>query len=99
METQLENMTGTVLVEFYATWCVHCQRMMPVLAQVKELLAGQAKVAQIDIDEYQQAASEAGVEATPTFIIYRNGREMWRHEGEISGEALLNKVESVLAGE
>lgn len=90
--------TGTVLVEFYATWCPHCQRMMPVVEQVKELLAGQAEVVQVDIDEHQQLTAEAGIKATPTFIIYRNGREMWRHAGEISGEVLLGKVESVISG-
>nr|WP_289874343.1 protein disulfide isomerase family protein [uncultured Duncaniella sp.] len=37
-----------VLVEFYASWCPHCQRMMPVVAQVKELLDGRAPVYQYD---------------------------------------------------
>ena len=39
-----------VLVEFYASWCPHCQRMMPVVAQVKERIAGRAEIKQIDID-------------------------------------------------
>lgn len=90
--------TGTVLIEFYASWCPHCQRMMPIVAQVKELLGGQAEVYQYDIDKNQEAASEAGVESIPTFIIYRNGREMWRHSGEIDGEVLLGKVENVISG-
>lgn len=87
---------GTVLVEFFATWCGHCQRMEPIVEQVKELLAGKAQVVQIDIDKYQEAASEAGVDATPTFILFKNGKEIWRHAGEIDGEVLLNKVQSAL---
>lgn len=87
---------GVVLVEFFATWCGHCQRMAPIVEQVKELLAGKAEVVQIDIDEYQDAASEAEVTATPTFILFKDGKEMWRHAGEIDGEVLLNKVQSVL---
>lgn len=87
---------GVVLVEFFATWCGHCQRMVPIVEQVKELLAGKAEVVQIDIDEYQDAASEAEVTATPTFILFKDGKEMWRHAGEIDGEVLLNKVQSVL---
>ena len=39
-----------VLVEFFATWCPHCQRMMPIVAQIKELLDYQAEVHQFDID-------------------------------------------------
>lgn len=87
---------GTVLVEFFATWCGHCQRMMPVVEQIKELLAGKARVVQIDIDQYQEAANEAHVDATPTFILFHNGKEVWRHAGEIDGEVLLGKIESVM---
>lgn len=87
---------GVVLVEFFATWCGHCARMEPIVEQVKELLAGRATVAQVDIDKYQQAASEAHVDATPTFILFKDGKEVWRHAGEIDGEVLLGKVESQL---
>ncbi|MDE6453489.1 MAG: thioredoxin family protein [Muribaculaceae bacterium] len=88
--------TGTVLVEFYASWCPHCRRMMPIVEQVKELLGDQVPVYQFDIDKEQEAASEAGVESVPTFIIYRNGREMWRQSGEIEGEVLLRTVDKYL---
>lgn len=92
--TELVNRPGTQLVEFYATWCPHCRRMMPVVEQVKELLDGRAEVTQLDIDQNEDAASEAKAESVPTFIIYRDGAEMWRHAGEIDGEVLLGKVES-----
>lgn len=87
---------GVVLVEFFATWCGHCQRMAPIVEQVKELLAGKAQVVQLDIDQYQEAADDAKVTATPTFILFKDGSEVWRHAGEIDGEVLLNKVESVM---
>lgn len=87
---------GTVLVEFFATWCIHCQHMAPVVEQIKELVAGKAEVVQLDIDKYQQAANEAGVDATPTFILFHDGKEVWRHAGEIEGEVLLAKIQSVM---
>lgn len=87
---------GVVLVEFFATWCGHCAKMAPIVEQVKELVAGRAQIAQIDIDKFQDAANEAGVEATPTFILFKDGKEIWRHAGEIEGEVLLNKIESAL---
>lgn len=87
---------GVVLVEFFATWCIHCQHMAPIVEQVKELLAGKAQVVQLDIDKYQEAAAEAQVDATPTFILFKDGKEIWRHAGEIEGEVLLNEVQSAL---
>lgn len=86
--------TPVVLVEFFASWCPHCRNMMPVVAQVKELLEGDAAVIQLDIDENKELAHEAKVDGIPTFIIYRDGEEQWRHSGEIDGNALLAKVQS-----
>lgn len=83
-----------VLVEFFATWCPHCQRMMPIVAQIKELLGNETPVVQLDIDQNQASAHEAGVDGVPTFILYKNGQEVWRHSGEIDGNDLLAKVQS-----
>lgn len=83
-----------VLMEFYADWCPHCQRMMPVVAQVKELLGGGVPVVQLDIDDNNDEANAAGVESVPTFIVYKDGSEVWRHSGEIDGKDLLAKVQS-----
>lgn len=70
--------------------------MAPIVDQIKQLVAGKAQVVQIDIDKYQEAASEAGVDATPTFILFKDGQEVWRHAGEIDGEVLLGKIQSAM---
>lgn len=88
-----ENVT---LVEFYASWCPHCQAMMPVVADVKALLEGRAAVAQYDIDESRELADELGVQSIPTFIVFAGGKEAWRSTGEMDGNALLQHVERYL---
>lgn len=85
-----------VMVEFFATWCPHCQRMMPVVEQIKELLDGRTDIYQFDIDKNQEAADSLNVESLPTFIVYRDGKEVWRHSGEMDGQVLLSKIESYL---
>ncbi len=91
--SQITQSAPVVLVEFYATWCPHCRKMMPVVEEVKELLSNRAEVVQLDIDKNDAAANAAGVESVPTFIVYAGGEERWRHSGEIEGEVLLSKVE------
>lgn len=88
--------TGAVLIEFYASWCPHCQRMIPVVESVKELLGDHAPVYQFDIDKYEADSDKAGVEIVPTFIIFDNYREVWRHSGEISADELLKAVYSAM---
>ena len=90
------NSANTVLVEFYASWCPHCRRMMPIVEQVKELLSGQVEVYQFDIDENSELAEEVGAESVPTFIVYRDGKEMWRKSGEMEGDVLLAKIQQFI---
>ncbi len=91
--TELINSQKTVVVEFFATWCPHCQRMMPVVEQVKELVGNRARIVQLDIDENQEAAQEADVQSVPTFIVYKDGKEVWRQSGEMEGDFLLSQIE------
>lgn len=87
------NSHTTVLVEFYATWCPHCRRMMPVVEQIGELLNGQIGLYQFDIDKYGDLADQLGVESTPTFIVYKDGKEEWRQSGEMDGNVLLSHIQ------
>ena len=94
--TQAIKSTPVVLVEFYANWCPHCQRMIPVIDEIKELLTGQADVYQLDIDLNKELADIEKINSTPTFIIYKSGKPVWRESGEIDGQLLLSKIQSYM---
>lgn len=94
--TEAINSTPVVLVEFYATWCPHCQRMMPVIEQIKELLEGQVDIYQLDIDQNAELSDLEKVNATPTFILYKDGKPVWRESGEMDGQFLLDKIQSLM---
>lgn len=70
--------------------------MMPVVEQVKELLDGRVALHQFDIDENSDLANDQGVKSVPTFILYSEGKEVWRHSGEIDAQALIVKIETCL---
>ena len=89
---EIINSSNVVLVEFFASWCPHCQRMMPVVEEVKELLGDKASVYQFDVDKYQSLTEENEVESYPTFIVYKEGKEVWRQAGEMPGEELYRAV-------
>lgn len=82
------------MLEFYASWCPHCKRMAPVVDDLKALFDGRAAIYQFDIDENSELASTLEVESIPTFIIYRDGEEMWRTSGEIPADSLSSKLDS-----
>lgn len=92
--SEAKSQPGVNLIEFYASWCPHCQRMKPVVDEVKKLIGSTAAVYQYDIDRHPSCAESAGAHSVPTFIIYRNGKEMWRHAGEISSDELVAAINS-----
>lgn len=86
------NSSGLVLVEFYATWCSHCKHMMPIIEEVKKKIAGMAEIFQYDIDENEKIADDENVQTIPTFILYKEGKEVWRHSGEMTEEQIISQV-------
>ena len=92
----LVNASRVVMVEFYATWCSHCQRMMPVIAQIRELLGSSAEIYQLDVDKDTEAAEAENITSMPTFIIYANGKQVWRHSGELDANVLLQKLQQFI---
>lgn len=91
---QVVSSAPKVLVEFFASWCPHCQRMMPIVADVKRKEEGKVAVYQYDVDKYPTLTDENQVESYPTFIFYKNGKEVWRSAGEMPESKLISALKS-----
>ena len=70
-----------VLVEFWAKWCGYCRMVEPVVNDLAAGRAGQLKVLKADVDAEPDLARRFTVKATPTFMLYRNGRLLGRMDG------------------
>ena len=90
--SQLINSETPVLVDFYADWCGPCKAMSPVIKEVAKAVQGKARVIKVDIDKSVQAAQAYQVQAVPTFIIFKNGKIVWRYSGMIDKSSLINRI-------
>jgi len=78
-----------VLVDFYAEWCGPCKMMKPALLNVAERMGDDVKIISVDVDQEQDLASRYHIQAVPTLIIFKNGKQLWRQSGLISAKALI----------
>ena len=90
--SQLINSEKPVLVDFYADWCGPCKAMSPVIQEVAKAVQGKARVIKVDIDKSVEAAQAYQVQAVPTFIIFKNGKIVWRYSGMIDKSSLINRI-------
>jgi rhodanese-related sulfurtransferase len=79
---------NTVLVDFGAEWCPPCKKMEPVLANLQKELAGKFIFRKIDAAVQTDIMKTLNVDALPVFIVYKNGKEVWRKQGIASQEEL-----------
>lgn len=86
------NREEPTLVDFYATWCGPCKMMNPVLKQLAKEVKGDAKILKVDIDKNQEFTKKLDVMGVPTFIIYKNGEEVWRRSGAMTKDKLKKQL-------
>jgi thioredoxin 1 len=85
-----------VLVDFSAQWCGPCKMMAPILKEVKSNLQDNVTILKIDVDRNRHVASEFGVQAVPTLIIFKAGAVKWRHSGVMPAVQLQNILKQYL---
>ena len=76
---------GLLLLDFWTTWCGPCQMIGPMLDQVAE--EENITVGKINVDEQRELAMQYEIEAIPTLVVMKDGREVDRSVG------MLDKTE------
>jgi thioredoxin 1 len=83
---------GVSLIDFWASWCMPCKMMVPVLNELAEEADDSVSICKVNIEEYQSIAQKHSVRNIPTILIFKNGKEVDRVVGVKSKDFLLNKL-------
>lgn len=95
---QVEEQTGTVVVDFTASWCPPCKMLAPVFERVATKFEGQAAFYKCDIDENVEIAAKYGVTTIPNLLFFKNGQVVDQSIGFVAEGALTDKVQNVVSG-
>ena len=81
-----------VLVDFWATWCMPCRMLAPIVSQIAEENEGKIKVGKVDVDENQQLAMTYRVASIPTLMVFKDGKAVSTMVGARPKAAILEML-------
>ena len=84
-----------LVIDFTATWCPPCKRIGPIYeghaANYPELV-----LKKLDVDANSEGAQAAGIQAMPTFKVYKDGAEVNSMRGA-SDQGLIDLLDQAKA--
>ncbi len=79
----------TVLVDFSAVWCPPCKKMTPLIDSLEKTNGQQFVLVKIDGGAQAAICNELQINGFPTFIIYKQRKEVWRKEGLVEAKEFI----------
>jgi thioredoxin 1 len=94
--SEVEQVQGLTLVDFWATWCGPCLMVAPVLEQLANEYAGRAKVTKLDVDANQRTAMRFNIRSIPSILFFKNGQHVDTVVGAVPRATLEAKIKQHL---
>lgn len=84
--------SGISVLDFNAVWCGPCKMLGPVLEEVSEEMADNAKFYSIDTDENPDLAREYGIMNIPAIVVLKDGQKVDMNVGFVPKDTLKDFI-------
>lgn len=93
-EKHLVPAAGTSIVAFSAKWCPPCKMMDPIFESAAARFPG-VEFVKANQESVPELFEEYGVRSIPTYLVFREGKEVHRHVGAVPAARFQAMLESI----
>ncbi len=84
-----------VLVDFWASWCVPCRALAPILEKMADEFQDRLKVVKFNVEENTQVPAKFGVRGLPTLLLFKSGQVAETLVGSQSKSSILQAINKI----
>ena len=85
-----------VFVDFWASWCPPCKQTEPIVDRLADAYSGKVKTGKLNVDQNPNTAAKYNIKGVPTFITFKEGKEVSRKVAAQPERQLRKMLDSLL---
>ena len=89
---ELKTSDKTVLLDFYADWCVPCQRVSPIINEIADENPD-IVVGKVNVDREGELAQMFAVSSIPMLVVMKNGKIVNQSVGARPKDQIIDMLE------
>ena len=69
-----QSRKNPIVIDFWATWCMPCNILSPVLEKLAKEYQGKFILAKVNVDEARTESQKYGIRSIPSVKMFKNGK-------------------------
>jgi thioredoxin 1 len=82
------------IVDFWATWCMPCRMLMPVVEELAKEYEGKVKVGKVNVDSDNELAGQFNIMSIPALVFFKGGKVVDTIVGAVPKEHIVEKIKA-----
>ena len=85
-----------MVIDFYASWCSPCQKMMPIVESLAKEYKGRVIVGKCNVDNDDELPAWFYIRNVPTILFIKNGKIVYKQVGAVDEATVRANIELLL---